>query len=1025
MLINFMEPNAVTKNKDEIETDLELFRDLINKSNDAIFVNDPQTGLFIFVNDKACASLGYDRQELLKMNVMDIETIFPDNFSWQTHVDELRQRVSHMLEGIHKRKNGTTFPVEANVSYVVLNTREYMVAVVRDITERKQAAEALRMREKQLAESQRIAHIGSWEHNLTTGQVFWSDELFRLLGLDPKTDPADFKMFFDMVHPDDKPVLKKAIDETVRLHTPFNIDYRLILENGSTRVLHAQAELIHDDTGTQAILSGTGQDITGRKRAEELLRKSEDKLRAYLDNISDTIWLIDANLNMVYVSPSVKRMLDISPEELIGNPSSLIIHPDDMDVITCAQRYVMEHPGEPHTVQYRVSNKEGRWIHVESTGINMMDNPAISGVLVTMRDINERKQAEEMQDRLLKAIAAVTEGIAITDDKDRFIYVNHAHARIYGYLPDELIGKTWRDTVTPELISLIGGDLSKTLHNRDVGIWAGECPTLRKDGTMLPTEITATSRWDETGNYLGHICIVRDISERKRTEEALINREQFIRNILDTVDEGFIVVDRDFRILTANKAYCSQVGESCDSVIGRHCYEISHKTLRPCYEAGEECAVRHVFETGEPHTALHKHPDAKGSVLYVETKAFPIKDSTGAVTSVIEMVNNITEKHLLEEEQLKTQKLEAIGTLAGGIAHDFNNLLQGVFGYISMAKMTLDQKERSLAMLEQAENALHMSVNLTTQLLTFSKGGKPLKKKIPLQSVIENSVKFALSGSRAEYRIKLDEGLWAVEADEGQIGQVIQNMVLNADQAMPLGGKIVVAAKNVQAPKHAHYQLLGEGKYVEVSVEDSGIGIPEQYLPKIFDPYFTTKDKGSGLGLATSYSVIKNHGGLIDVKSKLAEGTTFFVYLPAVEAVETSAVTVSEDVRALRKGRILLMDDEDIVRIIGGVMIRSLGHQVELVENGKEAIDKYRESMRSGRKFDIVIMDLTIRGGMGGEEAIKEFLEIDPDIKAIVSSGYADSSAISEYEAIGFKACLTKPYNLEDLRDTLNALLSA
>ena len=1015
----------MTKNKDEIETDLELFRDLINKSNDAIFVNDPQTGLFIFVNDKACASLGYDRQELLKMNVMDIETIFPDNFSWQTHVDELRQRVSHMLEGIHKRKNGTTFPVEANVSYVVLNTREYMVAVVRDITERKQAAEALRMREKQLAESQRIAHIGSWEHNLTTGQVFWSDELFRLLGLDPKTDPADFKMFFDMVHPDDKPVLKKAIDETVRLHTPFNIDYRLILENGSTRVLHAQAELIHDDTGTQAILSGTGQDITGRKRAEELLRKSEDKLRAYLDNISDTIWLIDANLNMVYVSPSVKRMLDISPEELIGNPSSLIIHPDDMDVITCAQRYVMEHPGEPHTVQYRVSNKEGRWIHVESTGINMMDNPAISGVLVTMRDINERKQAEEMQDRLLKAIAAVTEGIAITDDKDRFIYVNHAHARIYGYLPDELIGKTWRDTVTPELISLIGGDLSKTLHNRDVGIWAGECPTLRKDGTMLPTEITATSRWDETGNYLGHICIVRDISERKRTEEALINREQFIRNILDTVDEGFIVVDRDFRILTANKAYCSQVGESCDSVIGRHCYEISHKTLRPCYEAGEECAVRHVFETGEPHTALHKHPDAKGSVLYVETKAFPIKDSTGAVTSVIEMVNNITEKHLLEEEQLKTQKLEAIGTLAGGIAHDFNNLLQGVFGYISMAKMTLDQKERSLAMLEQAENALHMSVNLTTQLLTFSKGGKPLKKKIPLQSVIENSVKFALSGSRAEYRIKLDEGLWAVEADEGQIGQVIQNMVLNADQAMPLGGKIVVAAKNVQAPKHAHYQLLGEGKYVEVSVEDSGIGIPEQYLPKIFDPYFTTKDKGSGLGLATSYSVIKNHGGLIDVKSKLAEGTTFFVYLPAVEAVETSAVTVSEDVRALRKGRILLMDDEDIVRIIGGVMIRSLGHQVELVENGKEAIDKYRESMRSGRKFDIVIMDLTIRGGMGGEEAIKEFLEIDPDIKAIVSSGYADSSAISEYEAIGFKACLTKPYNLEDLRDTLNALLSA
>ena len=759
--------------RNRAEKELSLFKNLIERSNDSITIIDPETGRFLIVNDKACADLGCDRKQLLTMSTLDIEARFPDQATWDDHVNEVKSRGSMVLEGMNRRQDGTLFPVEVNVTYMTLGGMNYMVAVVRDITKRKEADAALREREKQLSESQRIAHVGSWEHNLTTGEVVWSDELFRIMGLDPRKDPGDFRMFFDMIHPEDRPVLKNAIDETVQTGKPFNLEYRFNLRDGRTRILHAQAELIHDETGTQNILSGTGQDITDRKEVEEKIRQSED----------------------------------------------------------------------------------------------------------------------------------------------------------------------------------------------------------------------------------------------------------FVRNILDTVDEGFIVIDRDFRILIANKAYCSQVGEPCNSVVGRNCYELSHKTLRPCYEEGEECAVLHVFETGEPHTALHKHPDAKGSILYIETKAFPIKDSTGAVTSVIETVNNITEKHLLEEEQLKSQKLEAIGTLAGGIAHDFNNLLQGVFGYISMAKIMHDQKQKSLDMLEQAEKALNMSVNLAAQLLTFSKGGKPLKKSLALRPVIENSVKFALSGARVDHRIQVDEELWMVEADEGQIGQVIQNLALNAAQAMPMGGTITITARNVSARQKELPSVLRQGNYVVMSIKDSGIGIPEQYLPKIFDPYFTTKDKGSGLGLATSYSIIKNHGGFINVKSKPGEGTIFFVYLPATEALETSAVAVSDDVQAIRKGRILLMDDEEIIRNIAGIMIRSLGHEVEIVENGEEAIARYRESMNTGSLFDIVIMDLTVRGGMGGEETIKELLQIDPDIKAIVSSGYTETSAIAEYKTIGFRACLTKPYDIASLNKTLNSLL--
>ena len=396
----------------------------------------------------------------------------------------------------------------------------------------------------------------------------------------------------------------------------------------------------------------------------------------------------------------------------------------------------------------------------------------------------------------------------------------------------------------------------------------------------------------------------------------------------------------------------------------------------------------------------------------------------GASQDITEQKWTAMQLDIKEEQIRRVQKLEAVGTLAGGIAHDFNNLLQGVFGYISMARMNIDQRQKSLDMLEQAEKALQMSVNLTSQLLTFSKGGKPLKKRINPRPVIENAVKFALSGSKIDHKFEANDTLWAVNADEGQIGQVIQNIVLNAEQAMPMGGTLTITANNLLVAQKGIYPVLSEGNYIVIIFKDTGTGIPEKFLPRIFDPYFTTKDKGSGLGLAISYSIIKNHGGMIEVRSEMGKGSTFSVWLPAIEAVENKVEPLSALESAVRKGRILLMDDDELVRDITGEMIRSLGHEVELAVNGEEAIAKYQESALHGRRFDAVILDLTVRGGMGGERAIEYLLKSDPEIKSVLSSGYADSSAIPNFEALGFRACLSKPYTINALNDTLNSLLT-
>jgi len=407
----------------------------------------------------------------------------------------------------------------------------------------------------------------------------------------------------------------------------------------------------------------------------------------------------------------------------------------------------------------------------------------------------------------------------------------------------------------------------------------------------------------------------------------------------------------------------------------------------------------------ERDTKLAQHSEQLEEV--VASRTAELKEANA------ELRTQIAEKQRIEEELFRTRHLESLGILAGGIAHDFNNLLTAIMGNTSLAKMFTEPDTKIYARLEEVEKASLRARDLTQQLLTFSKGGAPIKKVTSIADIICDSSRFALRGSHARCKFNIMEDLWPVEVDEGQISQVISNLAINADQAMPEGGVVEIRAENVTLLK-GQVVTLEPGRYIRLSITDSGIGIPKDHLNKIFTPYFTTKQRGSGLGLATSYSIINKHGGLIIVESEIGHGTTFSIYLPA-SGKDIPEKEIKSMTTITGSGKILVMDDEEFIRNTAGEMLATVGYTVGYADDGAQAIDLYLRARESGEPYDLIIMDLTIPGGMGGVEAIQKLLEIAPDAKAIVSSGYANGPIMADFKEYGFKGVIAKPYRTDEL----------
>ena len=645
----------------------------------------------------------------------------------------------------------------------------------------------------------------------------------------------------------------------------------------------------------------------------------------------------------------------------------------------------------------------------------------------TLEERSERLRRSEQQLRSL--FEHSPDAIFVEDMDGNVLDANVAACRLHGLSWQELVGHNVRDLVPPEHRDSVVAEFPRWGTGE---LQAYEGFSYTRSGQMIPVEVRANRI-----QYAGRDALllhVRDITDRRKTEGELQKHREHLEEM---------VRERTARMEDANAALQREIAE------GRRIHGALEESRENFHSIVEESAdgilvvdesriVRYANRQasemlGTPHDAMMNHPcslelsgDMQEMELASDVARCIVEVATththwqGAPASLV-VLRDITRRKQVEEELLKIQKLESLGVLAGGIAHDFNNILMGIIGNLSFAKADIDSKTHVVEAVSAAERSAVRAKILTQQLLTFSKGGAPVRMAASIRELMEDATRFMLAGSKTVCQFRMADNLWPANIDEGQISQVIENIVINADQAMPNGGTLHITADNFVAGESSTMELPGlqAGKYVKIAVKDEGGGIPEENLRKVFDPYFTTKQQGSGLGLATAYSIVRKHEGLLTVESTRDRGATFTIYLPATEA--QPLVPPERPPEALHgKGRVLVMDDEEVVRNVTTRMLRTLGYEAELATDGGECLERFRTAKAEGRPFDAVILDLTVPGGMGGgEDTIKVLRSIDPDVRAVVSSGYSDGPIVSTFRRYGFRGVLTKPYDMSKLSQVL------
>ena len=782
-------------------------------------------------------------------------------------------------------------------------------------------------------------------------------------------------------------------------------------------------ELAYDENDMDLLefVSGHIANAIDHKRWQDQLLSSEARYRTLFNQSPVGVLLYDMNMRVSDLNQRHAEIMGSTREDMIG-----------LDLTTIRQRNLiplMRHALKGETTFYEgtylpsVSNRE-LWLSISMTPHLGAEGEIIGGIAVVM-DQTEQKKTEriaEMNRAYLEQLFEGTpEAIVLLDPRFRAIRANKEFASLFGYSSDEVLGRSLKDLILTEDEEAEKhlAALKEVAKGKTVNVEETVCR--RRDNSRVDVSLLGTPI-EIDGQVIALYGVYRDITTRKQATEALAAEKDRLAVTLASIGEGVITTDLQGCVMLMNEAAERLTGWNAEEARGQ---DIA--TIFPLTEPQTN------KDLGSPSKRVLEEDQAvwtQESLL--ETRAHAVKNIIVSASKIhgheervigsVVVFRDVTEQRALEEELQKIERLESVGVLAGGIAHDFNNILSAVLGNISLAKMAVDNPAIQTERVHEAEKAALRARDLTQQLLTFSRGGEPIRKSQSIGELLQESATFALRGSNVRSRIHLPEDLWRANIDEGQISRVINNLVINADQAMPEGGTVTIDAANYVVKKEMALPLK-PGKYIQITVTDEGVGIPDEFLQRIFDPFFTTKQRGSGLGLASSFSIVQKHEGHITVESKIGKGTIFTIYLPAADVVEGKRPEAS-DGPFQGSGKILVMDDEESVRRVVKAMLERVGFEVDEAENGIKAIEAYQRARMVGEMYRAVIMDLTIPGGMGGGEAIQHLRKLDPNVVAIVSSGYSNDPVMSNFEQHGFKGVVAKPYRLEELTKVIRDVLS-